>query len=182
MAASASLTRDRQRLKQRDKCQQLTICHNASFKGGKIGFSPDGLRHVRLEVSGTRMRCHKLMTSSLTHPNLFWRLSNKSDSPCCWVCHGRFHDILPKEYSGTFYEVPWGLFKGMLTNTQGQSNIVTHQTNIWNKSIYYAKRISFHTSLKFPKKAGAYLSGTYHRYRPCFFCLAPKKLLVHALS
>ncbi len=38
--------------------------------------------------------------------------------------------ILPKEYSGTFYEVPWGLFKEMPTNTQGQSDIVTPQTNI----------------------------------------------------
>jgi hypothetical protein len=25
------------------------------------------------------------------------------------VCHGMFHDILPKEYSGTFLELPWGL-------------------------------------------------------------------------
>ncbi len=47
-----------------------------------------------------------------------------------WMCHGKFHDILPKEYYGTFYEVPWGLFKEMITNTQGQSDIVTHQTNI----------------------------------------------------
>jgi hypothetical protein len=47
-----------------------------------------------------------------------------------WMCHGKFHDILPKEYSGTFYEVPWGLFKEVITNRQGQSDIVTHQTNI----------------------------------------------------
>jgi len=46
------------------------------------------------------------------------------------VCHGRFHGILPKEYPGTFYEVPWGLFKEMFTNTQGQSDMVTHPTNI----------------------------------------------------
>jgi hypothetical protein len=38
--------------------------------------------------------------------------------------------MLPKEYSGTFYEVPSGLFKEMPTNTQGQSDIVTRQTNI----------------------------------------------------
>jgi hypothetical protein len=25
------------------------------------------------------------------------------------VCHGMFHDILPKEYSGTFLELPWRL-------------------------------------------------------------------------
>jgi hypothetical protein len=46
------------------------------------------------------------------------------------VCHERFLDILPKEYPGTFYEIPWGLFKEMFTNTQGQSDIVTLPTNI----------------------------------------------------
>jgi len=46
------------------------------------------------------------------------------------VCHGRFQGILPREHSGTFYEVPWGLFKKMPTNAQGQSDIVTHPTNI----------------------------------------------------
>jgi hypothetical protein len=44
-----------------------------------------------------------------------------------WVCLGRFPDILPKEYSVTFFEVPWGLFKEMLTNTQGQPDIVNSQ-------------------------------------------------------
>jgi hypothetical protein len=24
------------------------------------------------------------------------------------VCHGRFHDILPKEYSGTIHVLLWG--------------------------------------------------------------------------
>jgi hypothetical protein len=37
---------------------------------------------------------------------------------------------MPKELSGTFYEVPWGLFKEMSNNTQGQSDIVTDTTNI----------------------------------------------------
>jgi hypothetical protein len=45
-------------------------------------------------------------------------------------CVMGFHGILPKEYSGTFYELPWGLYKGMTTKTQGQSDIVTHKTNI----------------------------------------------------
>jgi len=30
-----------------------------------------------------------------------------------------------------------GLFKEMFTNTQGQSDIVTHKTNIWNKVYLY---------------------------------------------
>ncbi len=51
---------------------------------------------------------------------------------------GRFHGILPKEYSGTFYEVPWGLYKEMSTNTLGQSDIVTHKTSILNK-VYHFK-------------------------------------------
>jgi hypothetical protein len=42
------------------------------------------------------------------------------------VCHGRFHGILIKEYS----ELPWGLYKENPTNIRGQSDIVTHSTNI----------------------------------------------------
>ncbi len=34
-------------------------------------------------------------------------------------CIMEFHGILPKEYSGTFYEVSWGLFKEMFADTQG---------------------------------------------------------------
>jgi hypothetical protein len=57
----------------------------------------------------------------------------QDDASCCWVCHGRFHDVLPKEHPGAFYDVPWGLYKGMSTNNHGQSDIVTHSTNICNK-------------------------------------------------
>ncbi len=63
----------------------------------------------------------------------------------CWVCHGRFHSILPKEYPGTFWELPWGLYKEMPTNTQGQSDIVSHQTNIWNK-VYRVKWTFYYTA------------------------------------
>jgi hypothetical protein len=47
------------------------------------------------------------------------------------VSHGEFHDILPKEYSGTFPELLWGLRKDMLTNHEGQPDIVTHKTNAY---------------------------------------------------
>jgi hypothetical protein len=69
----------------------------------------------------------------------------KDDASCCWVCHGRFRGILPKEYAGTFYEVPWGLFKETFTSTQGQSDIVTHKSNIWNK--VYVSKWTFFSSL-----------------------------------
>ncbi len=49
---------------------------------------------------------------------------------CCCMCHGRFHGILPKEYPGTFDELPQGLYKEMPNKTQGQSDILSHQTNI----------------------------------------------------
>ncbi len=66
--------------------------------------------------------------------NLFWRLSKQQvDISCCWVCHGRFHGVLPKEHPGALYDVPWGLYKEMLTNIHGLSDVVTHTTNIWNK-------------------------------------------------
>jgi hypothetical protein len=56
------------------------------------------------------------------------------------VCHGRLHDILPKEYSGTLPELPWGTIKEMHTNNTGQSDIETHTTNILNESIFTARR------------------------------------------
>jgi len=40
------------------------------------------------------------------------------------------YGILPKVYYGTFYEVPWGIYKEMSTNTQGQSDIGIYKTNI----------------------------------------------------
>jgi hypothetical protein len=45
-------------------------------------------------------------------------------------CRRRFHGILPKEYSRTFHELPWGLYKETPINTTGQSDIVIHSTNI----------------------------------------------------
>ncbi len=100
---------------------------------GKIGFSPNDLWHVGMKVSGTDLCANINCWCHLTHPNLFLKIERQDDASCWWVCHARFHGILPKEYSGTFYEVPWGLYQEMFTNTQGQSDIVTHQTNIWNK-------------------------------------------------
>ena len=38
--------------------------------------------------------------------------------------------FLSKEHSGAFHDVSWGLYKEMSTNNHGQSDIVTHTTNI----------------------------------------------------
>ncbi len=59
------------------------------------------------------------------------------------MCHGRFHGILPIEYSGTFHELPWGLYKEMPTNIRGQSDIVTPSTYIWNKAYPFQEAL-FH--------------------------------------
>jgi len=55
-----------------------------------------------------------------------------------------FHGILLKEHSGTFYELPWGLYEEMSTNTLGQSGISTHKTEIK----YISANILFSTAFQ----------------------------------
>jgi hypothetical protein len=94
---------------------------------GKIGFLPYGLSHIGLKDSSTNLYTNiKQFLSS----KLLLKVKHQDDASCCWVCHRRFHGILPKEHSRTFYEVPWGLFKELSTNTRGLPDIVTHTTNI----------------------------------------------------
>jgi len=67
------------------------------------------------------------------------------------ACHGRFHDILAKEYSGTFPELLLGKMidykmRCLQTIRVSQSHIVTRKTNTSNKS-YYAKQTSYYTVL-----------------------------------
>ena len=61
---------------------------------------------------------------------LVLKVKQQVDASCCWVSHGRFHGVLPKVHPGAFYDVPWGLYKELATNNHGQSDIVSHQTNI----------------------------------------------------
>jgi hypothetical protein len=63
----------------------------SAYKCGNIGFLPNGLWHV-----GIKVYVQLIQTCFEGH---------QDEASCCWVCHGRFHGILPKEYSGTFYEV-----------------------------------------------------------------------------
>ncbi len=100
---------------------------------GKIGFLPNGLRPVGIKVNSTNFtgRRKSLMSSPLS--KLILKIRQQDDTSYWRVCHWRFHGILPKEYSGTFYQPPCGLYEEMRTNTQGQSDIVSCQTNIWNK-------------------------------------------------
>jgi hypothetical protein len=66
----------------------------------------------------------------LFYIQLVLKVKQHVDASCCWVCHGRFHGVLPKEHSEAFYDVSWGLYKDMTTNNHGQLDIVTHTTNI----------------------------------------------------
>jgi hypothetical protein len=83
---------------------------------------------------------HQLLMSYLTHSNSFWRLARRRMHLLAKVCHGRFRNILPKEYSGTFPELRRGLLKEIHTNIRGLSDIVTPPTNILNK-VYPVKRV-----------------------------------------
>jgi hypothetical protein len=84
--------------------------------------------HIGTEVSSTNLcaninhLCHLLLTQTC------FEGYQQEDEACCWMCHGRLRGILPKEYSGTFHELPWGLYKEMPTNIRGQSDIVTPST------------------------------------------------------
>jgi len=35
---------------------------------------------------------------------LVLKVKQQVDASCYWVCHGRFHDVLPKEHPGAFYD------------------------------------------------------------------------------
>ncbi len=77
----------------------------------------------------------KSLTSSLIHSNLFWRLTTSR-----WILLLGVSWKVPW-YSAKriYWNILWGLYKEMPTNTQGQSDIVTHSTNIWNKVFSFQK-------------------------------------------
>ncbi len=75
---------------------------------GKIGFLPYRLRHIGMEDAAPIY----VQTSSLSplfYIQLVLKVKQQVDAACCWVCHGRFHDVLPKEHPRALYDVPWGL-------------------------------------------------------------------------
>ncbi len=73
----------------------------------KDWFLPNGHGHIRERVSGSNFVqtfSVDVISSSL---KLLWRLTKRL-SLFVEVSHGRFHDILPKEYYGIFPEFLWG--------------------------------------------------------------------------
>jgi len=92
-----------------------------------------------------RFMCKRKSLMSYLLPKLVLKVKQQDDASCCRVCQGGFHSILQKR-SGTFYELPWGLYKEMPTNAWGQSDIVSHQTNIWNK-VYLWQWTFYHTRM-----------------------------------
>jgi hypothetical protein len=75
---------------------------------GKLGVLPNGHAHIKARVS-----IANLFSDINCQCNLFLSQTNFEGWQKEWiflskVCHGRFHDILPKEYSGTFPKLLWG--------------------------------------------------------------------------
>jgi hypothetical protein len=113
---------------------------------GKIGLLPFRLRHVGLKDKAliyVQTYINDDISCCLSFLQLVLKVKLQDDASCCWVCHGRFHGILPKEHPGTFYEVPRGLYKGMSSNTHGQSDMITHPTNILHKQYHNCCRQTF---------------------------------------
>jgi hypothetical protein len=89
-----------------------------------------GLIHIGTEVSGTNL-CANIYLDVISYASkIILKVSNKKRNLVSGVCHGRFHGILTKEYSRTFHEPSWGLYKEMHTNIRGQSDVVTHSAKI----------------------------------------------------
>jgi hypothetical protein len=99
-----------------------------------MGVWPYGLRHLGLKDAAPIYVQTYIDDSIYFVPSLSIQLvlkvKQQFDSSCCWVCHGRFHDIVPQECPGAFYDVPQGLYKGMSANNHCQSDGVTHTPNI----------------------------------------------------
>jgi hypothetical protein len=93
---------------------------------GKIGVLPNWLMYIQ----ESQFMCKRKLLMTSFSSNLVLKVMKQDGASICWVCHGRFHGILPKEYSGTFHGLPWGLFKEMFTIKQGRSDFVIHKTNI----------------------------------------------------
>jgi len=90
--------------------------------------------------------------SPLFYIQLVLKVKQQVDATCCWVCHGRFHGVLPKEQPGAFYDVPRGLYKEMPTNNHVQSDIITHVSShallLRSKCLDCVKPENFSRSLK----------------------------------
>jgi len=72
------------------------------FTCGKLGVLPDRHAHVRARVSSTNLCLDTNCWHNLFLPQTHFEGWQKEWIFLSKVCHGRFHDILPKEYLGTF--------------------------------------------------------------------------------
>ncbi len=83
---------------------EFSYCQNNTY--GKIGVLP--IKHVRLRPKVSSANWCAGQTWIVNAQSLCQtKLTNKKYESFVRVCHGRFHDILPKEYSGTFPEHLW---------------------------------------------------------------------------
>ncbi len=93
---------------------------------------------------------------------LVLKVKQHVDASFCWVCHGRFHGVLPKEHPGAFYDVPWGLYKEMPANNHGQSDIASQTTDVRKKEYRNCcKRTFLHNHTKRSCCIGP--RGLYHK-------------------
>jgi hypothetical protein len=76
---------------------KIISCHTADSK------------QVKQEVNSTMILPPLVLPAqSLPHPKTLTLTKRGMNLFVKRVCHGIFHDILPKEYSGTFPEFLWG--------------------------------------------------------------------------
>jgi hypothetical protein len=77
---------------------------------GEIGVLPNRHKLVRARVCGTNL-CANIIVDAISSSLKLILKVNKKGILFVKASHGRFHHILPKEYSGTFPELLWGAIK-----------------------------------------------------------------------
>jgi hypothetical protein len=118
---------------------QLCVCLMHKHMCGKIRFLPNGLQHIGIRVSGTNL------CANLNHLGHYFSQScfEGHSTRWCILLLGVSQKVPWYSAKRMSWNIPWGLYKGKPTNTQGQSDTQTHKTNIWYK-VYLCKRTFFY--------------------------------------
>jgi hypothetical protein len=107
------------------------------MKCGKIGFLPVGLMISGPDVSGANL-CEGINWQRLSPPQAKHVLSSFKEKNELFL-GGRFHDILPKEYSRIFFGFSgeMNVLKRDITNNKGSLILCHSKDQYWNQSILH---------------------------------------------
>ncbi len=124
---------------------QVNYTHQ--LKCGNIGVLPNRHAHIRARVSGDNLSADINCWCNLFLSQNSSRRMTKRMNLFVKVCHGRFHDILPKEYFGTFPDLLRGkmiCYKLRCLLTIGVSQILLLTRLIHEIKVFHAKQTFYY--------------------------------------